>query len=239
MLFKLRTMKSILLSFSALLLCTSVTMGQSIEIGVNGGMSNTLKPGESLYKGDKNVWNYAADVNVHYGFNDHWEIGLNIGMTKWERLQDWHLFGPEGVDLGIHEVKYVFAQRAVSFAFSSNYVIPIYKQYEDYVKARFYVGLSTGAVFIGNDGEEKYGRVNPFTPKEYTYTSEFHFQSGYGFLAGAQAGFTYYFNQTWGVNLDFSPKIAWVKTVDPRFNHANDLYSIIYYPITLGVHVRF
>lgn len=230
-------MRSLLFIAVSCLLGASVS-AQSLEIGINGGMSTTLKPGESLYKGEKGVLDYAADINAHYGFADRWEAGISIGLTRWERLDDWKLTGANGFDLGTHEVKYIFAQRAVNFAFRLNHVIPIYQQYEDFVRSKFYVGLSAGAVFTGNDGKVSHDRVNPYTPNEYTYASEFHFEGGYGFTLGAQVGYTYYFNHALGINIDFAPRVAWVKTVDPRYNRANELFSMMYFPTTLGFHVR-
>lgn len=231
-------MKSLLI-IAAISIMSGSVYAQSFEVGVNGGVSTTAKPHQSLYQGDDNVWNYAADVNVHYNISERWQTGLSIGLTKWERTGEWPLTGTSGTDLGSEDVKFIFAERAVSFAFQLNHVIPFYEQYEDFVRSHLYFGIAAGAVVLGNDGTIQYSKVNPNTPVEYTYTSEFHFENGYGFLLGAQLGYTYYFGEHLGINLEVAPKVAWVKTNDARYAGANNVFNIIYFPTTIGVHYRF
>lgn len=233
------SMKSVLL-FVICCTISAISFAQPFEVGINGGVSNTTRPNESLYQGDQGQWSYAADVNFHYYLTDRWQTGLSVGMTKWERKEDWRLTGSNGEDLGSREVSYLFANNAVSFAFQLNHVIPFYKRYEDWTQGNIYFGLSAGGVITGNDGKSVYNRVNPNTPLEYTYTSGYHFESGYGFLLGAQLGANYYFNEHLGINLDFAPKIAWVSTsTDARYGGENDKFNLIYFPTTIGIHYRF
>ena len=227
------------LFFGAALLFLSGSVYAQFEIGLNGGISTTTRPVKSLYTGKKNVWNYAADLNFRYNFSEHWQVGLSAGMTKWQRKGEWELTHTAGDSLSTEDVKFVLAQRAVSFALQLNHVIPFYERYEDYVKSQVYFGVSAGAVIVGNDGDVIYSKVNPNTPVEYTYTSEFHYESGYGMLLGAQVGYTYYLNHRWGLNLEFAPKVAWVRTYDSRYAGANNQYSVWYLPTTVGLHFRF
>ena len=231
-------MRYLLLTAFAALLAGNVS-AQTYEIGLNGGVSTTSKPHQSLYKGIDNIYNYAADVNFHYNITERWQTGVSVGVTKWQRHDEWPIELTNNVSLGNQDVKLVLAQSAVSFALQLNHVIPFYEQYEDFVRSNLYFGVSAGAVIAGNNGKVNYSRVNPNTPAEYTYANEYHFESGYGYLLGVQLGYTYYFNEHIGLNFDIAPKVAWMRTNDSRIAGANNKYNLIYFPTTLGIHYRF
>jgi hypothetical protein len=95
-----------------------------------------------------------------------------------------------------------------------------------------------GGVVVGNDAEIVYSKVNPNTPVEYTFASEYHFEPGYGYVVGLQLGYTYFVGQHLGFNLDFAPKVTWVNTNDSRYGSANNEYTLIYFPTTVGIHYR-
>ena len=230
-------MKSLLLLVAGVLLSNGV-YAQTFEIGLNGGVSTTSRANNALYQGDDNKWNYAADLSFHYNFTDRWQTGLSIGMTKWERETSWPLIHTNGDSLGTEDIDILIAKRAVSFALQLNHNIPFYDQFGDYIKHNVYMGVSGGAVIVGNDGEAIYSKVNPSTPVEYTYTSEFHFESGYGMLVGIQIGYTYFFSQKVGINVDFAPKWAWVRTYDSRYAGANNQYNLMYFPTTVGIRYK-
>jgi len=231
-------MKAFLLSASAVLF-SLVSQAQSYELGINGGISTTSKPHQSLYKGDDNIWNYAASVNFRYNITPHLQTGITAGLTKWERMDNWPLSNTSNMSLGEQNVKVVLAEHAVNFQLELNYVVPFYRQYEDFIRSNLYFGVAAGAVIVGNDGKISYSRVNPNTPAEYTYTSELHFESGYGFTVGAQLGYSYFFNNHLGLNVEVAPKVAWVETKDPRYAGGNNQYNLFYYPTTIGIHYRF
>jgi outer membrane protein W len=231
-------MKHFLLTAAAALI-TGVASAQSFEVGINGGMSTNTKPQMAMYQGERNVWNPAYAASFNYNFTDRWQAGLSVGVTKWQRKSDWPIKGQFGDSLGNQEVDFVIADPAVSIALSFNHVIPFYERYEDFVRASLYMGVSGGAIFTGTDGGHVYSRVNPNTPAEYTYLSEFQFERGYGYTVGIQVGFNYYFGEHWGLNLDVAPKYASVKTVDPRFDRANNEYNLFYIPTTIGLRYRF
>ncbi len=227
---------SIIIAFCFLI---TISQAQVFEVGINRGVSNTSQPNESLYNGDKGKWSYATDLNLHMNFSERWQAGFSIGMTKWERTGNLLLTAAYNINLGSRKVNYLYAKRAVSIAFQGNHVIPFKERYEDFVRSNLYFGLSAGVVVTGNDGNITYTKTNPNTPSEFTYISEFNYQSGYGTLLGVQVGYTYYFGEHLGINLEFAPKITWVKTVDPKYNNANDTYNLFYFPTTIGIHYRF
>jgi len=231
-------MKSIILAVTAIVLTGNV-FAQQYEVGLNAGISTTGKPHRSLYKGDENIYNYAAEANFKYNLTERWQVGAAVGVTKWQRKDQWALSNTNNMSLGSQEVKLVLAQSAVSFALQLNHVIPFYEQYEDFVRSALYIGISAGAVVVGNDGKVNYSRVNPNTPAEYTYASQYNFEGGYGALLGFQIGYTYYLSERIGINLDASPKVAWVNTNDSRQARGNNEYNVWYVPATVGLHIRF
>ncbi|MBS1777452.1 MAG: hypothetical protein JSS64_14350 [Bacteroidetes bacterium] len=230
-------MKKILLSFSLLTMVFTVS-AQKFEVGLNAGVSTTSKPHKSLYKGGDNVYNYATNFKVQYNINERWQIGGELGLTKWQRKDQWALDNTNNQSLGKQEVKLLIAQSATSFSLQANHVIPFYERYEDFVRSAIYLGVSAGAVIVGNDGKVNYSRVNPNTPAEYTYASQYNFESGFGMLLGFQIGYSYYFNSRLGINLDIAPKATWVHTNDVRQGGANNYYNLWYIPTTIGIRYR-
>ena len=221
------------------LCCFFSASAQKYEIGVVGGVSNTSRVKESLYSGDEGKWTYATGINFHLNITPHFQAGIEAGMTSWERSTDWALDGYNNQSLGTKEVNYIFADRALSLAFRVNYVLPFYTRYEDFVRSSFYAGVSFGGVATGSEGNIEYSRANPNTPAEYRYVSKFQYESGYGTVLGLQAGYTYFFSKALGVNIEFAPKMAWVKTADAKYGYANDTYNVLYFPATLGLRFRF
>lgn len=221
------------------LVMTFSASAQKFEIGLSGGCSNSSITQESLYTGDKGKWSYASALQFHYNAHEHFQIGAEVGMTRWERYGDWSLYAANNQYLGNKEVRFVLAERAVNIALRANYVLPFYQPYEDYVRSALYGGISAGVMVTGNNGNIEYSRYNPNTPTEYSYVSKYNFESGYGTMLGLQVGYAYYFSKLFGANVEFAPKMAWIKTIDPRYQYANDTYNIIYFPITVGVRVRF
>lgn len=232
-------MKSLLLAALAFALSSTVYAQSSYELGLRGGISTTSKPHKSLYQGEDNVYNYAAGINFRYNLTERWQIGADVTTTKWQRDDEWELTNTSNTVLGEQPVRLVLAQSAVSFALQFNHVIPFYEQYEDYVRSAIYFGVSAGGVIVGNNGKVNYGRVNPNTPAEYTYASQYNFEAGYGALLGFQVGYSYYFNERFGLNLEVAPKVAWMRTNDSRQGGANNDYNLWYIPATIGVNYRF
>ncbi len=219
--------------------CFLGVSAQKYELGLTGGVSSTSRVKESLYSGDKGKWTYAAGINFHYNINPHFQAGLEAGMTRWERTGEWSLNASNNQSLGNKEVTYLFAERALSLALRLNYVVPIYRAYDDFIRSSFYGGVTLGGVATGNEGKIEYAKGNPNTPAEYRYVTKFQYESGYGTLLGLQIGYNYYFSKLLGVNLEFAPKMAWVKTVDAKYGAANDTYNILYFPATIGLRFRF
>lgn len=226
--------------FTALgLFCFMTASAQKYEAGLSGGVSNTSRIKESLYSGNKGTWTYAAGINFHLNIDPHWQAGIEAGMTRWERTDEWALYGSNNQSLGTKEVNYIFAERALSLTLRLNYVLPFYNRYEDFIRSSFYGGISLGGVATGNEGKIEYSRANPNTPAEYRYVSKFQYESGYGTVLGLQVGYNYFFSKLLGLNLEFAPKMAWVKTVDSKYGYANDTYNILYFPATVGLRFRF
>lgn len=232
-------MKSFLLAVAGLLVFSTTQAQTKYEVGLNGGVSVNTIPKRAAYNGEKTVWNKAAGASFNKNLNERWQVGVNAGLTSWATTKNTIIIGNNGDSLNTENVKYVQAERAVSFAFHLNHVIPFVRAYDDFAWSKLYIGISAGGVATGGDGKITYSKVKANTPVEYTYASEFHFESGYGYLLGCQIGYTYYFGDHLGINLEIAPRVAWVKTVDPRYGNANNDFNLAYFPSTIGVHYRF
>lgn len=212
---------------------------QKFEVGINGGASNPVRVNESQYSGHNGKWKLNTGINFHYNLNSHFQIGGDVSMTQWERTADWNLYAPGDQYLGTREVSYLLAKRAYSATLRFNYVIPFYPKYDDFIRSSVYFGVSLGGVVTSGNGAIEYSRYNPNTPAEYSYVSRYNFERGYGSTIGAQVGYTYYFSQLLGLNVEFAPKIAWVKTIDSHYAYANDTYNVLQLPVTVGIRLRF
>ena len=230
-------MKSLVLTIT-IALCSLQLMAQRFELGVNGGIGCSSKPYGALYQGSDRVFTPAFNLSIQHNYSERWQIGFDIGMTSWQRNDNWHLIGPNNEDLGYKPVKYLAAKNAVSFALKLNHTIPFYSQHEDLAKAVFYFGAAAGPVIIGNDGNIEYSKMNPNTPSEYIYTAAYHFQSGYGFLLGGQVGFNYYLSPRVGINIQVSPSITWAKINDWRMGGNNNEFHVFNCTRTIGIRYR-
>jgi len=225
---------------TTIILCASTcTYAQKFEIGLNGGGAVPVNVKQTAYAGDEGKWSYNASANFHINLNSHLQVGTEVALTHWERTADWNLYAPNNQYLGTKEVNYVLADKALSLAFRFNYVIPFYQQYEDFVRSSLYVGVSAGALLTDGNGSIEYSRYNPNTPAEYRYASRYEYDGGYGTLLGAQIGYSYFFSERLGLNVEFAPKVAWVKTSESRYSHANNTYTVFYLPATIGIRLRF
>ena len=230
-------MKSLFLTITAVLLSLQL-FAQPNEIGFNGGIGCSSKPYGALYQGSDRLFTPAFNLSFHHNYKERWQVGLDVGMSSWQRNDNWHLVGPDNEDLGYKTVMFQAARNAMSFAVQLNHCMPIYSQYEDLARALFYFGAAAGPMVIGNDGSVEYSKMNPNTPSEYVYTAAYHFQPGYGFMLGGQVGFNYYVSPRIGINIQVTPTISWVKTNDWRMGGNNNEFHVYNCTRTIGVRYR-
>ncbi len=203
-------------------------------LGINGGISTTSIPKFSKYTGTNSTWAPYVSIKADYTLSDHFEIGIDAGGTRWKTYdRSWHIIGPENQSYGDQKVTYNFADAAIHIAPRFNVLFPLYSQYRYFNKATIYAGGTFGAVFTINDGGIIYKTTNGTQ-----YTSQVNMAAGTGFIAGVQVGYTHYFSDLFGVNAEFAPKYANVKTVDPRYGGGNEHYMMFYFPFTVGLRFR-
>ena len=205
-----------------------------VIFGLNGGVSTTSIPMMSKYTGTTATWAPDVSIKAHYTLNDHFEVGIDVGGTQWKVYdRSWHIIGPEYQSYGDQKVTYMFANTALNITPQFNVLFPIYGQYRLYNKANIYVGGSFGALFTINDGGITYKNYNGVQ-----YASQVDMAPGTGFVAGVQVGYTHYITDLFGLNAEFAPKYANVKTVDPRYAGGNQHFSLFYFPFTVGLRFR-
>ncbi|HXS38246.1 MAG TPA: hypothetical protein VN721_16200 [Flavipsychrobacter sp.] len=229
-------MRTFVLTALALLFAGSM-YAQNFEVGVNGGVSTSSIPGGTPDKGDKTTWNYQASARLLYSINENWQVGGDIAGTKWQTTAQWPLTGAFGQKIGSQKVTYSFGSPALTICAQLNRVIPFYSKINlDFIQSQVYFGVSAGGVITVNDGRANYSTL---PTEKFQYTSNFNYADGKGYVVGVQVGYSYFFTEHFGLNVEVAPRYASVYTSDGRFGHADDHYHLFYYYGTLGLRFRF
>ncbi len=152
-------MRAIVLTALALL-SAGCLYAQSFEAGINGGVSTTSIPGGTQDKGDKTTWNPQLSARFLYSINEHWQVGADIGYTKWITTSQWPLTSAYGQKIGSQKVTYAFANPALTFCAQLNRVIPFYSKINlDFIQSQVYFGVSAGGVVTVGDGRADYNTL--------------------------------------------------------------------------------
>lgn len=240
-------MRSILLTATAILTLTASVSAQSfppdyrLEAGLNVGTSTTTIPNgpQSLYKGTQTAWSPEASLRMHYNLSPYWQVGGDLGYTSWSTTGKWSLYDTHGNVLPSQKVKFVYSDPTITLAAQANRVVPFYSKYKEYNKANFYYGVTLGLVFTVNDGTSTQTTYGQAPDPQFIYTSKYDYGYGIGYVAGVQAGYTYYISETLGVNVEGAARFAEVGTNDTRYDHGNSRYNLFYFPLTVGFRMRF
>jgi hypothetical protein len=211
------------------------------EAGLNIGTSvNTLPNGPlALYTGTKTQWAPEASLRFHYSFSPYWQVGGDLGYTNWTTIGNWSQNDVYGKPLQSQRIKFVISDPTITVAAQANRVVPFYSKYKEYNKANFYYGATLGVVFTVNDAGSQQSKYNSAPDPNFTYTSQYNYGNGIGYVAGVQAGFTYYISEMLGINIEGAARFTEVGTTDTRYDHANSHYNLFYFPMTVGFRIRF
>lgn len=238
-------MRPILLFFIAITTANSLfaqlPADYRFELGVNGGISaNTLPTGpDPLYTGTKTIPSAEFSARFHYNLNENWQIGIDLGRSKWTTTANWALTDVNGQTLQSKKVTFNIAEPATSFCAQLNRLKGYRSRYKEYNKANFYYGISLGTIVAANDGSMGQSAYGQSPDPKLMYTSSYNYGYGIGYLAGLQVGLSYYIWENFGVNFEIAGREAYVWNNDSRYSHANDEYNIFYFPITVGLRYRF
>ncbi|MEI8278685.1 MAG: hypothetical protein WCG87_02910 [Bacteroidota bacterium] len=232
-------MRLILLTAIALL-TTGTVFAQYVpeyrsELGFNSGLTTITTPSNTNYTGRTSVWNNYSSLRFSYGVSDHYLMSFEMGATSWTTRDKWPITGRDNANYGIKEVKYVFGKPALSFMIHTNRVVPFYSRYREMVRSQFYFGLSGGLMVTVNDGQNTIGYN---TQDSSTYTKEFHYDSGIGYVVGFQLGYSYFVTRHFGFNIEGTARYANVNTADRRYGSINEKFDLTYFPVTLGLRYR-
>lgn len=228
--------KALLLVFS--FLCLNKSQGQPIRLGLGVGGSLNLVPTRAYDHGDYAGVNLAYVMSGHYMVSDRWQMGGSLAMSRWSTTSDVSLFSESGRSLGSQKTSFVLAQRAFSIGVEFNHVIPTAPMYADFIPGEIYFGVSAGALFTGGEPGADYASVNPRSPRSYTYRSELRYGGGDGFFFGGQAGYSYYFTNRFGIDVNVAARWAAVQTVDSRYGGRNERFDIFWFPSSVGIKLR-
>ena len=235
-------MRSVILTLVILFTVSSAFAqyrSQDNEIAIYYGENTTTQPIGGAYKGTKSPWSSLGGVSYHRMLSDNWQIGGDVTIARWATKGDWGpIQGPYGKNLGYKPVTYMIADPAVTVAFQANRVMPFYLDFDpSFIRSQFYYGVTVGAVFTANDGGTTTTTVK--TPETFTYTSQFDFQNGKGFVVGVQAGYSFFLTEHIGLNLELAPRFYEVFCSDPRSNYVNKQYHLATFTAAAGFRIRF
>ncbi len=240
-------MRSILLTAITIFTLTASAVAQSFppdyrfEAGLNVGASTTTLPQGplTLYKGTETTWSPEASIRFHYNLTQNWQVGGDLGYTSWSTTGNWAQNDTYGKAIPSQKVKFVISSPTISVAAQANRVVPFYSKFKEYNKANFYYGVTLGIVYTVNDGTSTQSTYGSAPDPKFVYTSKYDYGYGIGYVAGVQAGYTYFISEMLGVNIEGAARFTEVGTTDTRYNHANSNYNLFYFPITVGFRLRF
>jgi hypothetical protein len=237
-------MRSIILSVTALFLSVA-SFGQYAtppdyfrEVSINVGISPFSQPSLTKYYGDKKNLPLTYSVNMHYNFTEHFQVGADLNMSRWEGSGEQQYNAEFGQPSEVRKTTYLYADKAWALTARANYVIPSYDDWH-VNRSNFYFGVAVGAMFTVNDGSLSYGELYDKPYQNYRYLSQYNYNSGSGYVLGIQVGYTQYFNNHFGVNFEAAPRYTHVYVLDSKYDHANHDFELWYYPITIGLKFRF
>lgn len=228
-------MKLRILTVAALLAATAA-QAQITEIGLNGGIGTTTLPRKTAYQGNEMTFNPNYGLRVHYNINEYWQVGVDANMTKWYTNGLATVNGPDGQLFDNQPVTYLLGEQVTSIVAQGNHMHPHY-DITELNDGNFYYGVSAGVIFTTNDGELTKTELQK--DPAYSYVSEYHYQPGRGWTAGVQVGYSFWFGNTVGVNIEFAPRYCAVYSIDPRYGRKNEDYTLITLPVSAGLRFRF
>ncbi len=236
-------MKSIILSITALFLSVaafaqSTPPDYSHEVGVYGGVSAFTNPLSTAYKGSRNLVPYVVSANYYYNFSERFQAGVDMAMTHWETQGNYTYPGLNNGAGFSHATNYVFADYAWALTARANYMIPLYDHYR-INRSNFYMGVAAGAVFTVSDGRTNYAQFNNMEGEQYRYIDTYHYEAGSGYTVGAQVGFTYYISNHIGFNAEGAARYVQIDNKNHNIGSVNGGFEMFYFPVTLGIKMRF
>ena len=208
------------------------------EVTLSGGIAPATVPFKTYYRGGDMRLPYYASLNYHYNLNEAFQLGIAVGMTEWQSSDDQHINTITNPNLASQRITYVYAERAFDVTARANWVIPTYNGAHQN-SANFYVGVAAGAVFTLNNYGTQYAQAGDRQGPEFKYLRQYNYNSGTGFVGGIQAGFTKYLTMGLGLNVEVAPRYAYIKTINADLEANNENFGLLYFPVTIGLRVRF
>jgi len=210
------------------------------SVGVYGGLAPTTRFYKLVdYSADEKSLPNMFGVVAHYNILDRLQVGVDINTnSEWSSKGTTKLTGLQGQDLGMVGVRYVYAERVFTTSLRVNGMVPLYDNMQ-VNRFNFYYGLSVGAVFTVNDGQQLYSQHDQKAGEENRYVSEYHYQPGAGYTLGPQFGLEYYTPGRLGFSAEFAPRFTHMNVVDNRIAGRNGPFDLFSFPVSVGIRYRF
>jgi hypothetical protein len=237
-------MKSIILSFTTLVLSAAAAFGQATpadymhETGIYGGLGAFTNPRSTSYRGERNIIPYTFSANYYFNFNERFQVGIDFATTRWKTEGQIQYPGLQNKPGFNEKTTYILADYAHSLTARANYVIPMYDNYR-INRSNVYMGVAAGAVFTVNDGRTTYGQFAGRTGEEYRYMEQYNYEAGTGYTVGVQVGINYYFSNHMGFNLEAAPRYVHVSNQNHNIGSINGNFDMFTFPATIGLKFRF
>lgn len=209
------------------------------DIGFGAGISLMTLPQGTAYTGTDAKHSYYGQIMYTRYIDYRFNVGIEAGLTHWETTGSMPYTGLENASRGTAETKYLFADRALNFVLRFNKMHWQTDQF-NYQRSYFYYGIAAGLVYTNAQEKQlEFGQLNGRRGNENRYISQYNYQGGIGYVAGLQVGYTYFFGNTVGLNVEAAPRFTYVFTEDYQQLHQNDAYHLIYIPVSVGLKFRF
>lgn len=209
------------------------------EVGIGGGVSLMTLPKGVAYTGTEAKISYYGQLMYTRYIDTRFNVGIEAGVTHWETAGNMPLTATNNVAAGSAATKYLFADRALNFVLRFNRMHWQTDQF-NFQRSYFYYGVALGLVYTNaQDKQLQYAQLNGKKGSENRYISQYNYQSGIGYVAGLQLGYTYFLGKTVGLNIEAAPRFTYVFTEDYQQVHQNDAYHLLYFPFSVGLKFRF
>lgn len=202
-----------------------------------GGCYNMV-PTRTFDAGDRGTLNQAYSLSVGYQVSRRLMIGGTVDYLNWRTKADMALVSPSGRSLGLQEADILLGENVFKIGGDATIVFQSSEEYSDFARNEFSFGLSLGLIITGGQSSVEYRRVNPLSPREYSYISQLKYGGGTGYFCGAQSRYSYFFSKRVGIMTSVGGHWAAVTCDDYRFAKRNQRFDLFWFTGTIGVIVR-
>ncbi|MBA3828472.1 MAG: hypothetical protein H0X33_06010 [Taibaiella sp.] len=215
-------MKKLIVMIIALIPLT--VNAQYWEFGLGGGVSQNGAPSSNMYyKADQSTINYAASTKLAYVFHYGFKVGLQANVSELSGTSSTTYTSIYGGTIGGDDKRFVYSKVTTALCLTVN--------------KSFFIGRHE--LYLGAAAGWGVGRNSHSHTENESYIAP---DGGNGFTYGGQIGYVFNLNDQWGLNIEVAPRMYTLKydAEAPLIAPHEELnYTILAYPVTVGIHYRF